>query len=312
VQHQPLGKWAFIALLAGATAIAVAPIWVRLSQVGPSATAFYRLLFALPALWLWESAQRHRSLDNRMLASRSDFVLLAAAGGFFAGDLILWHWSIRYTSVANATLFLNAAPVLVTLGASWLFRERITPLFTLGLASALVGGVLLARASLSVSNRHFLGDLLGVGTAFFYAAYLLTVKHLRARFRTSTTMAWSGLVSCPLFLLSAGLSGEELLATDWKGWTVLVALAVTAQVAGQGLITHASAHLSAAFLSVGLLFQPLVAALLGWLVFGEAIGPLQGAGGLAVLLGIGLAGVARPGTQTEAEGRRVSTDDAVR
>jgi drug/metabolite transporter (DMT)-like permease len=70
---------------------------------------------------------------------------------------------------------------------------------------------------------------------------------------------------------------------------VLAALALISHAAGQGLIAYALAHLPAAFSSVSLLFQPVMAALFAWAVLAEPLAPLQIAGGMVVLLGIYLA-----------------------
>ena len=97
-------RFALLALFAGATGIACSPIFVRLSELGPSATAFHRVFLALPLLWLWLALEpRGRTKAHR--TGRSDGWLLILAGVLFAGDLGVWHWSIAYTSVANATLF---------------------------------------------------------------------------------------------------------------------------------------------------------------------------------------------------------------
>jgi len=285
-----MARLGLAALLTGATGIAFAPIWVRLSEVDPSATAFYRLFFALPILWLWLAVENRRDPPPNKPKTPAAFGLLAAAGFFFAGDLAVWHWSIKLTSVANATLLANFAPIFVTLGARLLFRERITWKFVAGMLLALAGGAMLAGVSFTKTMRHVLGDALGITTAVFYGSYLLSVKQLRRSFGTGTIMAWSGLVTCPLLLLTAWASGETLAARSATGWVVLAALALTSQVGGQGLIAYAAAHLSASFMSVALLFQPAVAALLGWVLLGEAMTALQILGAAVVLLGIGLAG----------------------
>ena len=120
-------RLAFIALLAGAIGIAFAPIFVRLSEVGPSATAFYRLFLALPILWLWMTMEGRKTAAPTPPVNARDYWQLLIAGLFFAADLAIWHWSIKFTSVANATLFANFAPIFVTLGARVLFGERIRP-----------------------------------------------------------------------------------------------------------------------------------------------------------------------------------------
>ena len=133
-------------LFLGATGIAFAPIFVRLSEVGPVSTAFYRLFFALPMLWIWTRidiryADRKRREKPRVPRSHKEWKLICLAGLFFAGDLAVWHWSIVFTSVANATLFANFAPIFVTFGAWLLFQERITwsLLIAPGPAAATIG-----------------------------------------------------------------------------------------------------------------------------------------------------------------------------
>ena len=280
------GRFALVLLLAGAACIAFSPIFVRLSEAGPTATAFWRCALAVPALWLWFRWERPA---REPTLSRSDRSYLALAGVFFACDLGVWHLSIKYTSVANATLLANVAPLFVTLGGFLLFRERFTRLFLFGLALAMAGAGILMGDSLSLSPVTFRGDLLGVLTAVFYAGYILTVGRLRARLSTRTVVFWSTLASAILLWPAALASGEQILAASAMGWLNLLALALVSQVLGTGLIAYALAHLPAAFSSVGLLLQPVLAALLALVLFDEGLGLVQGLGALGVLAGIALA-----------------------
>ena len=281
---------ALIALSAGAVAIAFAPIFVRLSEIGPTATAFYRFAFALPLLWAWLAVTPAGGADgNRRPTKLSEFATLALAGLFFAGDMGFWHWSITYTSVANATLLANTAPVFVVLGGWLIFGHRFRPLFLLGLALALGGTAVLMLDSLSLSDRHMTGDLLGVVTGAFYGAYFLTVERLRARYSTAAIMSCAIPVSALAMLIAALAAGEPLIAPTWRGWAVLVGVAVVSQVIGQSLIAFGLAQLPASFTSVSLLAQPLLAALFAWVLLSEALGPRQAVGGVIVLLGIWLA-----------------------
>jgi len=286
-QHPQEGL-ALVALLTGAVGIAFAPIFVRLSELEPSATAFYRLAFALPFLALWMQIER-RSAALHPPSNLRDYLQLIVAGLFFAADLAVWHWSIQFTSIANATLLANFAPVFVALGGWLLFHHRFTPTFLMGMAIALLGAVLLMGESLSLSTLHLFGDALGILTAVFYAGYILAVSRLRLKFSTATIMTWSGLASGAALLLITLLSGESLIAQTVSGWSVLVALALVPQVVSQSLIAYALAHLPAAFSSLGLLLQPTVAAVFAWMIFDEAISLWQGSGGLIMLAGIFLA-----------------------
>ena len=281
---------AIVSLLLGALCIAFAPIFVRLSELGPSATAFYRLLFSLPVVWIWMGLERKNGCLNSRPVRWQDYLLLSLAGLFFACDLAIWHWSIRLTCVANATLLANFAPIFVTLGAFVIFGERFSKTFLFGMACAITGVVILLGDNLNIGGSHLLGDIYGITTALFYGAYILTVGRLRARFSTATIMAWSGLTSCLVLVVITMLSGESFIAGTVSGWLVLVALALISQVGGQSLIAYSLAHLSAAFGSVGLLLQPVLAALFAWLMFQESLSLLQLSGGVVILTGVYIAG----------------------
>ncbi|MGP1396760.1 MAG: DMT family transporter [Inquilinaceae bacterium] len=284
------GRWALAALAGGALAIAFAPIFVRLADVGPMASAFWRPALALPALALWLAVeQQRRPVAPRRPVRPVDRLALVLAGLLFAGDLAAWHWSIRHTSVANSTLLANLAPVFVAT-AGWLwFGERFTRAFLVGLALALAGAVLLMSGSLTVDPDHLAGDAVALVTAMFYAGYILAVGRLRGRFSTATIMTWSALVTALVLLPLAWLSGETLVPATAVGWAVLAGLALISHAGGQSLIAFALAHLPVTFSAVGLLLQPVAAAVLAWLLLGEAIGPLQAVGGAVVLAGIAVA-----------------------
>jgi drug/metabolite transporter (DMT)-like permease len=289
-----------LALFAGAFCIASSAIWVRLSELGPVATAFWRVALALPLLWAWASAM---SLAAHAEAGRRFRWPLAAAGACFAGDLALWHGSIVLTSVANATLLANFAPIFVTLAVWLVYSRRPSTRFVVALAVALAGTVVLVGSSMGSAagapsagrmpaadgSMRLVGDALGIGTAMFYAAYQLFVSRVRGSVSTASVMAWSSLACAAILLPIAVASGEALLPSTLHGWAILAGLALTSHVAGQSLIAYAIAHLTPTLAAVGLLLQPVVAAGFAWMVLGEPVGALQVAGGTIVLLGIWLA-----------------------
>ena len=277
----------------GAAAISVSPIFVRLSEIGPTATAFHRLFLALPALGLWmvlsDRAGNGDAQGYRKPQGKSDYLRLTWAGLFFAADLVAWHWSIAFTSIANSTLLANFAPIFVTIAGFLIFGERFSKTFLVGMMCAVAGVALLLGDSFALKPDHMIGDALGILTAGFYAAYILAVGRLRRDFSTATVMTWSGAISCAVLVPVTVLSGETFIAPTLFGWAMLVGLALVSQAGGQSLIAYAFAHLPAAFGSVALLLQPALAALLAWFLFDEALSPLQAGGGLIVLAGIYLA-----------------------
>jgi drug/metabolite transporter (DMT)-like permease len=268
-------------LVFGASVIGLSPILVRLTETGPAAAAFWRFAFALPLLAL--IARR----GPGGLGRPSRYAMLA--GVFFALDLGFWHYSIKFTSVTNATVLSNLTPVVVTAFA-WIFlKQRPRPLFVAAVAAAVGGAWLMAfeKGGGNLVNQP-LGDALGATTALWYALYFLALGEARRTEAASRLMFWSGVVGAPLVLAAALLLGERLPPLTLAGWAACVGLGVM-HVAGQGSIAWAMGRLPTATASVVVLVQPVVAGYFGWLLFHEPIGPLQGLGAAITLAGVVLA-----------------------
>jgi drug/metabolite transporter (DMT)-like permease len=209
------------------------------------------------------------------------------AGLAFALDLGCWHYGIRYTSVANATVLPNLTPVLVTLVGWWLFKERPQPIFIVGMAAAIGGAVLMAQASGQTRPGPLphLGDLLSVSTAVWYGLYFLAVRWARGTDSARRVMLWSSLSGAPLLLVAALLMREQVLPATPAGWAAVAGLGV-AHVLGQGSIAWALGRLPASTASVTVLVQPVAAAALAQALFGETLTLLQACGAAVALLGV--------------------------
>lgn len=273
------------ALIAGAILIGLAPVFVRLAEVGPTAVAFWRLALATPVLGLWLLRSPASAAPRGRLPHRLPWGLWLG-GAFFAGDLAVWHQSIHWTSVANSTLLTNLAPVWVTLVAWAVFGERIGRVFLAGLALTLAGAVVLMADSLRVSAQTLAGDGMAIVTSLFYAGYLLVLSRSRAHFSTPAVMFWttSAAALCVLPIVLA--LGEPLWPASARDWLLLGGLALLSHVGGQGLIAYGFAHLPASFSAVSLLVQPVAATVFAWLLLAEPFGAQQALGGGIVLGGI--------------------------
>lgn len=278
---------AFVCLLLGGCAIGFAPIFVRLSDTGPVASAFWRVALAAPVMWIW-LFMSPRTLQSQRWSGAQWIVVLC--GLLFALDLAAWHWSIVWTSVANATLLANLAPIVVTLAGWLLWKQQVTKVFLMGMIVALVGMFVLVGPNFLAGGTHLLGDALAALTAVFYGSYMLAIKRARdAGAPTAPLMAWSTTITAVALFPVALLFPQPVLPASAGGWLVLLGLALVTQILGQGLIAYAFAHLPASLSSVSLLVQPVVAALAAWLLFAEAVGPAQWIGGAIVLAGIWIA-----------------------
>ena len=278
----PAPRWqALAALLLGACIIGLSAILVRLSETGPAAAGFWRLTFALPLLALMTVRTTGRIGAPPKIA--------LWAGLFFALDLGFWHYGIRYTSVTNATVLSNLTPVVVTIFA-WVFlKQRPRALFLLAVAAAVGGAWLMAfeKGGGGLRNQP-LGDALSAITAIWYALYFLAMGEGRKRDGASRLMFWVSVVGAPLLLTTALLLGEPIFPAGPAGWAACAGLGLM-HVTGQGSIAWAVGRLPTSTASVVVLVQPVVAAYLGWILFAEPIGPLQGLGAAVTLGGVVLA-----------------------
>lgn len=284
----PPRKGALAALLVGAFAIGCSPIFVRLSEVGPVATAFWRLSLAIPLLALL--FMRNESQGEARPRHWRDHVAAAAPGVLLGVELIIWHLSLQLTTVTSSTLFSNMAPIFVALGG-WLFlKQPVNRIFIAGLVLSILGALLLMGGlkpgEIAATWR---GDLLALLAAVLYAVYIVQIGWSRRRFSTGSIMLWSSVAGALTTLPAALLLEPRLFPATLFGWAIIIGLAWVSQVAGQSLITFSLAWLPVAFSSLTLLIQPVVAAALAWILLGETLAPLQIAGGVIVLAGIYLA-----------------------
>lgn len=276
------------ALVLGATAMGASPIFVRLADVGPFASAFWRAGLALPLLLVWAAVEARLVRQPLRAVFRFDRAIVLA-GIFFAGDLCFWHLSILNTSVANATLLATMMPVWVVAGSAVFLGERPQPLTIAGMALCIVGALVLIGGNVSVSPERLMGDLFGLVTSMFFGAYIVAIRHAGRRAGPGRITFLSSAVTALILLGIAFVAEPALLPASLGGIGALLGLAFISHSGGQGLLAFALGHLPAAFSSLVIFAEVIAAAALGWLVLGEAIGWMQTAGGVLIVLGIYIA-----------------------
>jgi len=285
---------AYLALAVGVACIACSAIFVKVAAVPGSTSAFYRVLFAAAVavpLSLWK---------RPTLPKRNAVVLTLAGGVFFGIELVLWQVALLVTSVANATLLANIAPVWVGLGALILFRERLGAYFWPGLVLALAGMALVVSGGARQLARFNYGDVLSIIASFFYALYLLVTQRVRASMDTLTFLALSVTSSVVLLLPVCLVLGAPLWGFSARAWVALAALGLLSHLGGYLAINYALGHLRATSVSVILLVQPVITALLSIPLLGEPLSVQQIIGGALVLSGIYLVNRRRSKTLVDA------------
>jgi drug/metabolite transporter (DMT)-like permease len=257
-----------VALLVGNAALALGPYFVRLADSGPISAGFWRLALAMPLLLVFASREPRpaRPLPRRLMLA------IALGGVFFALDLSSWHVGIGYTRLGNAALFGNSGSLILMLWGFIVWARWPRAREWLGIAAAVAGAAILLGRSFEVSAQTLVGDLFCLLAGLLYAGYLLILHDARRALTSWRLLSWSSAAGLPVLLFVALLHGEPVWPRDWAP---LVGLAFSSQIVGQGLLVYSLRHFPPLGIGLALLTQPAIAALAGWLAFGETLGAID-------------------------------------
>jgi len=255
-------RLAFPAMLIGSASLAFGPWMVRLADVGPIASAFWRLIIAAPLLVLLcrMTGQGFGRLSPALL------LWIALGGLFFALDLMAWHGAIMRTTLGNAVLFGNMTSFIFAAYGFMLARRLPGRMVSAALLLAAAGTLLLLGRSYQASPVLLAGDGLALLAAMFYTVYLIAMSRARGAIASLPALALASVVGAAVLLLAALLLEGRLLPSLW--WPLIV-LALSSQILGQGLVVFALPHLTPVVAGMCLLIQPVIAATIGWTMFGE-------------------------------------------
>jgi drug/metabolite transporter (DMT)-like permease len=266
---------AFPALLIGNVALAFGPWLVRLADVGPVATGFWRLALALPLLLLiGRFAGQPAYWPRRALVAT-----VAIAALFYSLDLAAWNAGIRLTKLGNSTLFGNSGSFVFAIYGLVLAHRAPSVRQGLALLLAIGGAALLMGRSYEMSSKNFAGDLLTLGAGLLYGGYLVFVERGRTELKPLPLLILATAFSVPILLaISLGL-GERIWPDDW---TPLLILALSSQVIGQGLLVYSIGTLPPLVVGLALLTQPAISAAVGWIAYRESLSPADIAGAIGI------------------------------
>jgi len=273
----------FFILCLGGSLIGLAPLFVRWSELSPSWNLCYRMFLALPFLGLiniYFNGSKAFKLKNRR-----HLLLVLVASLAFAGDMSSWHWSLQFTSVANATIFVNTASIYMVIFAVLIFKESISKQFVLSFVLTFVGVLGLIYFSNIKTEGALMGDGIALMAAFLYATYLLIISRLGEE-SSINIIFYTTLFTGMFGLIFALFESREFLPSSSLQFYNLLAMAILCQVGGQFFITYSLPKIKASLGSIGLLMQPIIATIFGAIVFYEYLNFIQLSFVILALLGI--------------------------
>lgn len=285
---------ALLAMLAGASLIGTNALMVRMAQMPPTASAFWRMLFGGALLCLLVLGQRRwRPLPRKLWW----WCLLPAAT--FAADLWLWHRSILLVGPGLATLLGNAQVFFMALAGVLLFGERVGMRFVLGLSLAFLGlWLLLGQGWDTLPAGYRWGVWLGLGTGLCYAIYNIGLRTAQrratavdSRIEVAQVLAVVSLGSAGVLAMSGAVEGISFAIPGPRALLALLALALFGHCLAWILISGAMRHLPIALVGLLLLLQPVIAFLLDVVLLDRATSVREWMGFGLTLAGIFVAGL---------------------
>lgn len=282
----------YLVLFGGVLIVAAASILIRFTQgmgVPSLAIAAGRLTFA--ALILLPIGFVRAGAEVRRL-QRRELLLGLASGLLLAIHFAAWIASLEYTSVASSVALVSTNPLWVGLASLVLLRERLAPLMLLGILLTVGGSALIGISDSSGPNsgNAMLGNGLALLGAIAGSGYFLIGRTLRPRL-TVLAYIWLVYSTAAVFLLVGALAvyGSALFSYPPMAYVLLLCMAIGPQLLGHTSFNWALRYLSATFITISILGEPIGSAILAFLIFQEGFKEAQLAGFVILLAGVMLA-----------------------
>lgn len=278
-------KHPLIMIVVGVIGISLSSILVRYSEAPSALTAAWRLLWTV--LLMTPVVMGKKSVRKELGAMDRKTVLLSVLSGLFlAIHFAVWFESLRHTSVASSTTIVCTEVIWVSLGYCLFLKGSLSRKAIAAIAVTLAGSVLIALSDSAAGEAHFYGDVLALIAAVAVAAYTLIGRLVRS---TVSTTAYTYIVysACAAVLtVLCVYQGYGFFAYGISGVLVGLLLALFSTILGHSIFSWCLKYFSPSFVSASKLCEPVAAAAMAAVLFGETMTGLQAAGGILILGGV--------------------------
>lgn len=283
-----------IALFIGILCISIFPVLVKLNLTPGLISAFYRM--AIAAVFVLPYALLTKQLK---VYDTKTMLLITLCGICFGSDIAVWNIAIQGSTATQATLLTNLAPVWVGIGSYFFLKTKPTTNFWIGTVFALIGMVILMGVDVFINFSFDLAFALGILSGILYACYILLSKKVLDHVGVVPFMTYSLVISSLYLALINIFYKSNFLGFSNAGWLTLIVQGIICQLLAWFLISYATKHMRATRVSLSLLSQALIAALLAWLFLHEEITIQMIIGGIIILFGISITFYNKPLLKTK-------------
>jgi drug/metabolite transporter (DMT)-like permease len=280
-----------IALLAlSSTAIFIK---IAINEMSAITILFNRLWIATIIFGLWSGINQAwtQVKDDEPVLPRQrypykEIAFLIAVGLVHVLGRLSWTWALTQTSAANANALGSLNPLFTTLGGWLFFNQIFGRKFIIGLILAIIGAIAVGFEDLLHSNNNFTGDAVALFSSIFYAANFLLIEQIRNKFSIITILVWRCAIATSLMIPVVLIFEKQVFPVSLSGWLVVFALAAICESLGHGLIVYSLKTFSSGFISLLLLLNPVIVAILAWILFAEKLSIFNLLGLVFILGGI--------------------------
>jgi drug/metabolite transporter (DMT)-like permease len=269
------------AVFVGVLAVGAAAIFIRLADAPALGIAFWRCTLGVIALLPLAALKREKMPKGR------DLRVGSLAGIALGAHFGTWIASLEYTSVAASVVLVSTTPVFVAVAAYLLLGERTSVLSFAGIVLAIAGTAVIAAGVTGTVSAALFGNVLALIGAVAMAVYVLIGRSLRTGGVGALPYSIVGYSAAAIALLPVALlAGVQLWGYSASTWFWLLVITLGPQLLGHTVLNWALEFVPAAIVSGAVLAEPVIAALLAWLVLSEKPGLATLLGGLVVLTGL--------------------------
>jgi drug/metabolite transporter (DMT)-like permease len=275
---------AFVLLLTGGIIVGMGPILAKVINAPAISIVFYRIMLPIPILILLKIFFSDKPPEKDATSFLNDLLLMIVIGIFFSLDLIAFYFSLKFTSIASATLLSNLSPVFLVTYALVMKKELNKEIFWPLLS--IIGLILLCGLKINSVRQQLLGNSIALLAAFFFTGYILLINKLGRRYNSVDIMLWSSLGGSIFLIILCVLMKIDMHITTAHDLLFLLLMSLGTQLIGQTILTKGITNFPPSLSSLGILIDPVAAAFFAWILLGESLTNLEIIGACLILISI--------------------------
>ncbi|KAB8137962.1 DMT family transporter [Gracilibacillus oryzae] len=273
----------YLAIIIGVISVSTSAIFVKIAGDAPAAIiANYRLLFAAVIIlpFVLVNKQELRQLQVR------EWTMTILAGISLAIHFIVWFESLNYTSVASSVVLVTLQPIFAFIGTYLFFKERFSSGTIISMLITIFGSIIIAWGDFQLAGKALYGDILALIGALFITIYFLLGQRTRNKISMTAYTCIAYFSGSIVLVVYNVIAGNSFVAYSGDQWLIFVLIAIIPTILGLNLLNWALKWVSASVISMGIVFEPIGAAILAYFILGEQVSSSQWLGGMIIIFGL--------------------------